>query len=225
MDSVKAAATFPQLARARRESHLPSSLAGFRRMETTLVASLSIGAGAIHLAAATSHAELLGDLALGFYWAALFQVAFALAFLAHPGSRQLARVGVAVNLAIIGAWAWSRTIGLPMIPGGPESVGVADATTVVFQIVLVALLAARLVRLDSSLVKGRPAASLGTVARSVLVVGIGFVALSTTIAVMDGLNGHGNHGAAPHAHPDNEPAMIEPGPVDVPHGHGAATAR
>lgn len=187
-------------------------------------ASLSTGAAAIHLAVASSHLESLGGLGLGFYGAAIFQVALAVAIFAHPRSRQVARTGVAINLALIGAWTWSRTIGLPTNPGGPESVGVPDATTVAFQIVLVSLLAARLVRLNTSPVQDRPAASLGALASSVFVVGIGLVALSTTMAVKDGLTGHGHDGAARHAHPDKEPALIEPGPVEVPHGHGAATA-
>ena len=131
------------LGASERTSHSPSPVAWLRRFEMILVASLSIGAGVIHLAAASSHLELLGDLALGFYWAALFQVAFAVAFLARSGSHHLARVGVAVNLVLIGAWAWSRTVGLPMIPGGPEAIGLADGTTVGLQVLLVALLTAR----------------------------------------------------------------------------------
>ena len=42
--------------------------------------ALSLGAAAIHLAAGPSHVEELGDLGLGFYWAALFQAGWAVAY-------------------------------------------------------------------------------------------------------------------------------------------------
>lgn len=225
MSSIKAAATFPQVARGRRPNPAASApVVGFRRAETMFAASLSIGAAAIHLVAASSHVGPLGDLALGFYWAALFQAAFAVAVLTHPSSRRLARIGVGINLAFIGVWAWSRTIGLPMIPGGPEPVSMADATTVAFQIVLVWLLAVRPGVLGSGPVHGRrPAASLGPVPSSAFVVGIGLVLLSTTIAMADGATGHGHDRGAAHAHPENEPGLTEPGVVEAPHGHGGAT--
>ena len=185
-----------------------------------LVASLSIGAGVIHLAAASSHLELLGDLALGFYWAALFQVAFAVAFLARSGSHHLARVGVAINLALIAAWAWSRTVGLPMIPGGPEAIGLADATTVAFQVVLVWLLATRFGLSRIGGVSDRSAARLGRVPSLAFIAGIGFVLISTPIAMADGATGHG-HGGPGHAHPEGARGLTQPVPMEA-HGHGDA---
>ncbi len=159
MITLKAAAALPQVPRDQRASPGARwSVVRSQRIETMFAASLSAGAAAIHLAAASSHLEALGDLALGFYWAALFQIAFAGALLAHPSSRRLATVGVAINVALVAAWAWSRTIGLPTIPGGPEAVGLADATTVAFQVVLVWMLARRLgmSRTSRGDVAGRP---------------------------------------------------------------------
>jgi hypothetical protein len=210
MTSIKAAAAPPQMAR------------------DVFAMSLSAGAGVIHLAVAPSHVEPLGDLALGFYWAALFQIAFAVALFARPGSRRLVRVGVGVNLALIATWACSRTIGLPTIPGGPEPLGLADATTVAFQIALVCLLVARSGDLGTRVATGRPAASLGPIARSALILGVGVVGLSTVIAMADGVSGHGHgHGAtigAAHAHPQVGPGVTEPDSFRVaPHGHGDAT--
>ena len=48
-----------------------------------VVVALSLGAAAIHLAAGPSHVEELGDLGLGFYWAALFQGGWAIAYAAR----------------------------------------------------------------------------------------------------------------------------------------------
>lgn len=225
MISTRPAPALPPVAHVRRTTLLPrSSIGGPGWLATTFAASLSTGAAAIHVAVASSHLEPLGDLALGFYWAAIFQAAFAVALVARPRSGKLVRTGVAINLALIGAWAWSRTIGLPTVAGGPESVGVADATAVAFQIVLVALLASRLAGPGTTPGRGRPAAGVRAIVRSVFVAGIGIVALSTSIAVNDGLTGHGRHGAAPYARPDSKPALIQPGRSEAPHGHGAATA-
>lgn len=204
MHSVKAAAALPQA--------------------TVFAASLSIGAGVIHLAVAAGHLQPLGDLALGFYWAALFQIAFAAVLLGRPTSRQLARVGVGINLALIGAWAWSRTIGLPTIPGGPESIGMADATTVVFEVLLVSLLAARVAVRGGGHLDRRPAASLAAIAAPVLVAGIALVLLTTSIAVTDGLAGHGHAAGAPHAHRDDDPTLTAPRSIEAPHGNSSTTA-
>ncbi len=201
----------------------PSPVAWLRHLEMILVASLSIGAGVIHLAAASSHLELLGDLALGFYWAALFQVAFAVAFLARSGSHDLARVGVAVNLVLIGAWAWSRTVGLPMIPGGPEAVGLADGTTVGLQVLLVALLTARIAGWGGLPRGRRPAAFSSAINASVFLVAIAAVAFATSIAASDGLAGH-SHGDGAHARSGAETGTSQPALVHAPHGHAGADA-
>lgn len=201
-----------------------SSVGALRRARTLFAATLSIGAGVIHLAAAASHGEPLGDLALGFYWAALFQIAFAVAFLAHPRSRRLARVGVGVNLALIGAWAWSRTIGLPTIAGGPEGIGTADATAVAFEILLVSLLAAPgAVHASRHLHRLRPA-RVPAITTPVLVAGIALLTLATSIAVADGLGGHGHDGGAAHSGRGDHPTGTALDRIESPHGHDSTTA-
>lgn len=243
MSSVKEVTTLPQVARGQRTNHgvstpvtvdvrvmldpargtgSRSSIGRPRRAETVFAASLSMGAAAIHLAAASSHVEPLGDLALGFYWAALFQVTFAFALLARPSWRPLAQAGVCINIALIGAWAWSRTFGLPMIPGGPEPIAIADATTVVFQIGLVWLLATRLGVLRTGRVRGRSAARPGLFASSASIVGIGLVLLLAPIAMADGLTGHG-HASGGRAHPEGDPRLTQPALIETQHGHGGAT--
>ena len=225
MISIRAAVALPQVPHGRGTTlRARSSIVGSGRLATMFAASLSTGAAAIHLAVASSHLQPLGDLALGFYWAAIFQAAFAVALLAHPLSRQVARTGVAINLVLIGTWAWSRTIGLPTIPGGPESIGMADATTTVFEVLLVSLLAARIAVRGSGHLDRGPAASLATIAGPVLVAGIALVTLTTSIAVTDGFAGHGHAGGAPHAHRDDDPTLTAPGPIEAPHGHSGTTA-
>ncbi len=108
-------------------------------------AAASAGAGAIHLALGPEHVEQLGALGLGFFVAAGLQLAWAaLAILRalslgrHPPSRGvgfLVPSGIAINVAILVAWAVSRSIGLPagQLPWAPESIGLSDAVASVFE--------------------------------------------------------------------------------------------
>ena len=109
-----------------------------------ILVALSLGAAAIHLAAAPEHIEELGDVGLGFYWAAVFQAVWALAYWTRP-SRMVAWIGIAGNAAIVVAWVWTRTIGLPIGPnaGHPEAIGFPDGLATLLQLGLVALLLVR----------------------------------------------------------------------------------
>ena len=182
-----------------------STLGSVRRVETLVAAGLSLGAAAIHLAAGSAHVEALGDLGLGFYWAAAFQTIFAAVLLSHPHARRVAAVGIGANLALLGAWAVSRTMGLPTVSGGPEAIGVADGITVVLQALLVVLLAVRLRGVDARLVATRSASVVRSVAMSGLVAMLGIILVTTAIAVADATSDHG------HA----------PGEMDEGHGHPA----
>ncbi|MEO6206383.1 MAG: hypothetical protein ABIP77_00345 [Candidatus Limnocylindrales bacterium] len=184
-----------------------------RRDDHALVAAgLSLGAAAIHLAAGAEHVEELGDLGLGFYYAALFQAATAFALLGHA-SRRVVWITIAGNVAILSAWTWSRIVGLPTVPGGPESIGLADAIAAVLQAALVILLAIRLRSTPGS----RSAADRADGPRSGLTRGLattlGVIALSTVIAVNAVNAGH----EVGHASTD-----VGHGSTDM--GHGAMTA-
>lgn len=161
-----------------------------------LVGLLSAAAGAIHLVAAPEHVEMLGDLGLGFYWAALFQVGFAAAWIASSRSTRLAWLGLIGNAFLIAAWAWSRTVGLPGLADGPEPIGAADGVAVALELGIVVLLAAeaRIVP-PSRLVQ--PSHGLGAAA----LVAIGGVAVLATVIALVDLAGGGHHGAdrPPHA--------------------------
>jgi len=179
------------------------------RPVTLLAAVLSVGAALIHLAAAPSHLEELGALGWGFVAAGAFQASWAIGYVVGP-SRRTAIVGIAGNAAILGAWAWSRTVGLPIGPvaGVPEAVGVPDGAASLFQAVLVGLLTVRLTAIDlrgSRLGRLAPDAASTTVVA--LVPAIGVVFLATTLAVSVAL-GHQPAAGAAHEH--------APGAV---HGH------
>lgn len=167
---------------------------------TVLAVGLSAGAAAVHLAAAADHVAELGDLGLGFYWAALFQGGFVIALLMRPRSRTLAWIGIAGNVALTAAWVWSRTIGLPGVDGGPEAVGLADGIVVALQLVLAGLLIARLRGLERLVVRRHPAARVRSLATSGVVIGIGIVFLTSTIAVADAAAGHHDAAMPAHAH-------------------------
>ncbi len=182
----------------------PSPVDLIQRFALWVTVGLSIGAATIHLVAGPEHVQELGGLGLGFYWAALFQLLLAIALLRRPGSRSLAWLGIGGNVALIGAWAWSRTMGLPGVAGGPEMMGVADGTTVLLQIALVALLAVRLGRFDTRFAAAHSAASIRSFTTAGLVAGLSIVALSTTIAIADVSAGHPGGdpgGQAPGQHP------------------------
>ncbi len=151
-----------------------------------ILAGLSAGAAVIHLVAAPSHYAEIGDLASGFVVAAIFQFAWIRWCLAGPG-RRAATIGIAGNLAIVAAWAWTRTIGLPIgaMAGSPEPVGYPDSASVVFELLLVAGLVARLMtgRFDrSGSYPGRR--GLRTLASVAVVPVVGLVLVLTSLATV-----------------------------------------
>jgi hypothetical protein len=122
-----------------------------RSLATLIAIAASIGAGLIHLALGPEHLEELGALGLGFYLAAALQLGWAIAVvavLAVPSSadrrlRAVALAGIAMNVAILGAWVVSRTLGLPAgeMPWVPEAVGRADLICAALEVGIVGTLA------------------------------------------------------------------------------------
>src|SRR4051812_7916663 len=109
-----------------------------------VMAGLSAGAAVIHLVAAPGHYRELGDLGAGFLIAAAFQAWWAVRCVGRP-SRVLVLIGIVGNLAIVAAWAWTRTVGLPIgeFAGAAEPIGFPDAACAAFELLLVALLVVR----------------------------------------------------------------------------------
>ena len=160
-----------------------------------IMAGLSAGAAVIHLVAAPHHYGEIGDLAAGFLVAAAFQAGWTVACLSGPlgPSRRVMAIGMIGNLAIVLAWLYTRTIGLPIGPfaGSAEPVGFPDGASVVFELLLVVALVIRWRDLDlvvSRRAFARTAASIAVVPFVSLVIVLTSLA---TVAVASGLD----HGA------------------------------
>ena len=92
----------------------------------TIAALASAGAGLVHAAAAGTH-QGEQSLVVLFSICALAQLGWAVLVLVAP-TRAIVIAGVVVNLAAVGAWALSRTTGLPLIDAlrEQEAVGRQD---------------------------------------------------------------------------------------------------
>jgi hypothetical protein len=110
------------------------------------LAALSVAAAGIHLAVTREH--FLEDPVLGWFFLTLSvaQLGYAALVLVRP-RRWLLQLGVVSNLAVIGLWAYTRTVGIPFgIEGGEvEAVGTADVVSALVEITAagVAVLALR----------------------------------------------------------------------------------
>ena len=105
-----------------------------------LLATLTAGAGVIHLVMAPIHAGSSGIEAAGFALVGWLQLALAAFLLVRP-TRAVLAVTAAANLTFILVWAVSRTVGLPFghDAGVADSVGAADLTTVALEVAAFAL--------------------------------------------------------------------------------------
>jgi hypothetical protein len=187
---------------ARRRSPQPSPVAigpspavapSIERSTAAILATLSLGAAAIHLAAAPSHYVELGDLGAGFLVAAALQAAWARAILGGT-SRRVVAWGIAINGTIAALWLLSRTAGLPIGPsaGIPEPVGLPDGASTAFELLLLAGLAARALDLDRRVVD-RFSAARPLLAVAIVPV-LGLVMLTTSLASLAIVAG-AEHGA------------------------------
>ena len=114
----------------------------------------SAGAGIIHLAHGPAHVIELGALGAGFYLAAALQLGWAGIAVATFGRTRigtaprrvaaLATSGIAINGAILAAWAMSRIVGLPAgaVPWTAEAVGLGDGVSAILEGLLVVALVA-----------------------------------------------------------------------------------
>jgi hypothetical protein len=175
----------------------PPTEAVVARFLSLLLVALSLGAAAIHFAAAPEHLDELGVLGIGFPLAAILQAMWAAAWSIRPTNRT-ASLGIVLNGSIAFAWAWSRIVGLPAgeAPWQPEPLGMPDVASTLFEVAIVVLLIARLTARDLAL--ARRARDLATVATVALVPPVGVVFLATLLAINVAAGGgapHGGHGA------------------------------
>ena len=107
---------------------------------------LSLLAAFVHVLAVPEHLAEWWGYGTFFVALALAQAGYALALLRWP-RRWIVLVGIAGNLASIGLWAWTRTVGIPLFgpaAGNVESVGVLDVISKLAEGGLVVVLAALL---------------------------------------------------------------------------------
>jgi hypothetical protein len=109
-----------------------------RETVLVLVAGLAFMCGLIHAGAAVDHFDELPLYTLTFGLLAATQMLWA-GMVLRGASDRLLLAGGAFNLAIVGLWVLSRTVGVPIAPQAwaPESVGVADLMETVGEIVVV----------------------------------------------------------------------------------------
>jgi hypothetical protein len=174
MRDMSAPALTDQEARATPATARPYILGG--------LASLSVGAAAIHFAVIFEHfAEyaLYGAFFLVISWA---QMIWAAVVLWRP-SRLWLWLGLAGNALVIAVYVASRTAGLPIGPdvGSPEPVGGLDVVSAVLELALVAGCAALLWR--PSLADG-PVRRLRPLARAVSLAAVPAFVVAVTAAVM-----------------------------------------
>jgi hypothetical protein len=165
------------------------------------LAALSVAAGAIHLAVAGEHFDLTWWHGVFFAVVGWGQLAWAAAVVVRP-SRRLLLLGTLGNLAVVITWADSRLWGIPFGPESfePESVSLADALSTGFEVGIVLLTAAVLLRPALAQRSLRPAlglAGLGTTGVAIAVVST--MALSPSFAAE---HHHGGEEAAGHDHAD-----------------------
>jgi hypothetical protein len=180
------------------------------------LASLSVGAAAIHFAVIFEHfAEyaLYGAFFLVISWA---QLIWAAVVLWRP-SRLWLWLGLAGNAAIVAVYVASRTTGLPIGPdvSNPEPVGGLDVVSAVLEVALIAGCAALLWRPSLSARPVRRFGTFGTVASlaavPAFVVAVTAAVMTPALAGPEGPTGMGAAAASKPGAPAGLPGMGDMG--------------
>jgi hypothetical protein len=182
------------------------------------LALLSLAAGLLHATVVTAH-DGHGIAGAVFVGIAIFQVNWAALVLVYP-RRSVLALGAAANAAIVVGYILSRTSGIGFIDGfqDAESVGLTDAVTTAFEVLLVAgatqLLFAGAGRRVGQFTSRTRVLSFGGLGLAVALVGIpAAIAAPTTHdhGHSDGVAaGHTHDAAASHSHGD--PKSVAPAP-------------
>lgn len=125
--------------------HQPTSeLPTMTRSKTWLYAAagLSVMAGLLHLLVMPEHFEEWLGYGLFFLIVALAQLVYAVLLLRRPASRALLVAGIVGNALIVGFWAFTRTVGVPLGPaaGEVEAIGVVDTVSKLAELALIGCL-------------------------------------------------------------------------------------
>jgi hypothetical protein len=103
-----------------------------------LVAALAFVGALIHLGAAVDHWREYHLYTLAFSCLAALQTCWAWLIL-RGASRRVLALGCALQLGIVGLWAVSRTVGVPLAPTAwtPEEIGIADIVETIGEVTTV----------------------------------------------------------------------------------------
>lgn len=170
------------------------------------MATLSAAAAVIHFVMVPSHMDEFAAEGIAFAVAGWLQLLAAFWLWTQP-TRPLLAFTVVTNAAFVGAWAWSRTAGLPVGPeaGVAEEVSVVDLTAVGLEVALILLAVSVLVRPKLAEITLPP--GLG------MALPLAVVAITSTVLASPEARSHGH----------SEEAM--PGAVAADgHGHGGEAA-
>lgn len=180
------------------QSHIAEAEhADFGLAPRLLLASLSLAAGAVHLAMAPIHASESALDAGGFAIVGWTQILLAIGLLIRP-QRNLLLATVLLNLGVITAYIMSRTVGLPFgaNPGEREAVGAVDLMVTIFQGALV--VGAGLILLKPSLAGSAPAGGAWPIETIAMASAVPILVLfATSVTLMD--PEITQHGGASHA--------------------------
>ena len=101
-----------------------------------------MAAALIHLYATSEHLAEWGGYGAFFLAAAIFQAAYTMALPRWAGRLPFLAAGAAANLAIVGLWAVTRTVGVPAGPhaGTVEEAGLLDVAATASEAALAAIL-------------------------------------------------------------------------------------
>lgn len=153
--------------------------------------ALSLGAGVIHFAHAGEHFDLTWYHGTFFAVVAWLQLSWAAAVIVRP-TRRLLLLGVLGNLAVIATWVVSRTAGMPFGPtkGESESIALSDGLATGFEVAIVLISLAVLLRPAMAQQTIRPALGFGG-----LGVAGAAVAIVSTVALTPSFAAEHSHGA------------------------------
>jgi hypothetical protein len=135
------------LVAVRREGEGPADRRALAMGLPLQLALLSTGAAVVHFAVVAQHLDEWWLTGLFFIVVALFQLAWALLVLMRP-SALVYLSGAVVNSLVVVTWIVSRTSGVPVGPddGEREPIGFPDVLATAFEVLLVALVVALVLR-------------------------------------------------------------------------------
>ncbi|MGI9149056.1 MAG: multicopper oxidase family protein [Chloroflexota bacterium] len=145
-------------------------------------ALLTLGAALIHLASAPAHLGEFLPFGLFFLGVGSAQIIFAIQLVVRP-TRRMALGLAAGSLALVGVWAVSRSVGLPIgpTPGVPESIGLTDVICNAIEVIAVLLLLALAMRPPRLSARRLWLVGLGSLPSAVLTTALTAAAVSATL--------------------------------------------